>query len=329
MPPILPPEELVEGLRRARRLLVTSHANPDGDAIGSELGVLHSLGSAGHEVTVWNADPVPAPLSDLPGTDRIHTGIEPPDGLSSYDAALVLECPTLERTGLPTEILRTLPLLNLDHHLGNANYGSANWVDPDAPAVAELTIRVLDALSIEIPQPAALCFYCAIASDTGGFRFSNAGPRAFKAASRLVTLGASPERVSRWLFESRPRATLELLGPLLSTLEVLADDRLAVVHLTRDAMATAGATDADTEGLVDYPRSIAGIEVVAFLREIESTRTKVSMRSRDGIVDVEKIARAHGGGGHRNAAGCSLGQSIADARAQITRELLAALEKSS
>lgn len=323
---ILPPEELLQQLSGARRLLVSSHANPDGDAVGSELGVMHALRELGHAVTIWNADPVPSALQDLPGSQEIHLGKNPPGPLADFDAALILECPTLERTGLPVDAFSTLPLINLDHHLGNSGYGAVNWVDPEAPAVAELALHVLEALAAPINPDSALCLYCGIASDTGGFRFSNANQRAFAAASRLVSLGAAPETVSRWLFENRPRLTLELLGPLLATLEVLSDGRLAVVHLTAETMSRIGADNAHTEGLVEYPRSIEGVDVVAFLRELPDGRTKVSLRSRDGVVNVESIARSHQGGGHQNAAGCSLSLPVTEARELITQELVKALE---
>ncbi len=318
------PEELLRRLRTGNRFLLTSHANPDGDAIGSEIGLARILRGLGKSVTIWNRDPVPAIYRALPGSDRIHTGTEPPTGFpDAFDLTVVLECPSLDRTGLEDHLDGT-SLINIDHHLGNQHYGGVNWVDPAAPAAGELIYRLAQGLKVRLDRETATALYLTLVTDTGGFRYSNANPAAFEAAAALVREGARPEQVSEWLYESYPLAMMKLLGEMLPTLEIAADGRVASAVVTLDMMTRAGAAPGDTEGLTDYPRSIAGVAAAALLREKEPGRFKVSLRSR-GEIDVEKVASRHGGGGHRNAAGCELSGSADEVRKQIVTELATAV----
>ena len=322
------PEDLLSRLRSAGRILVTSHANPDGDAIGSQLGLARLLRRMGKGATVWDRDPVPAIYRALPAADRIHVGEEPPRGFpDDFDTMVVLECPSLDRTGLEGQLDRSMPILNIDHHLGNQHYGAVNWVDVSAPAVAEMVLRLASDLKLEIDADTASCLYLALVSDTGGFRFSNATPRAFDAASLLVGRGASPERVSEWLYESRSEASLRLLGEMLTTLELSGGGRVATALLTPEMYARSSAAQGDSEGLIDYPRSIQGVAAVALLRVLDGARVKVSLRSRGDGVDVERIARRRGGGGHRAAAGFEVSGDLAALRREVAADLELELEQ--
>ncbi|KAB2967164.1 MAG: bifunctional oligoribonuclease/PAP phosphatase NrnA [Thermoanaerobaculia bacterium] len=321
------PDRLVARLRQGHRFLVASHGNPDGDAVGSELGLARVLRSLGKRAAIWNLDATPALYRVLPGAASIHVGPEPPaDFPAAFDAAIVLDCPSLDRTGLETELAR-LPLIDIDHHLGNAHFGEVNWVAPEAPAVGVMVADLARALGAPLDPDTASCLLLALVTDTGGFRFSNATPAAFEAAARLVAAGARVEAVSQWLYESHPEASVRLLGELLATLERHGEGgAVATVHLTRGMFARAGAATGDSEGLIDTPRSIAGVEAVALFREVEDDGWKVSLRSR-GTLDVEAVARAHGGGGHRNAAGCRVAGPLEAARRTLVAELLSALGK--
>jgi phosphoesterase RecJ-like protein len=316
------PEDLLTRLRQAGRVLVTSHANPDGDAIGAQLGFARLVRKLGKGAAIWNRDPVPTIYRVLPAADRITVGAEPPRGWpDDFDTVVVLECPSLDRTGLEDELDGVMPILNIDHHLGNQHYGTVNWVDVSAPAVGEMVMRLANDLKIELDAETATCLYLALVSDTGGFRFSNSTPRAFEAASLLVARGASPERTAQWLYESRPPAMLVLLGEMLRTLELSAGGRVATALLTPEMYQRAGATPSDAEGLVDYPRSIDGVAAVALLRVLDGDRVKVSLRSRGDGVDVERIARKHGGGGHRAAAGFEITGALDALRRDVAQEL--------
>lgn len=323
MPTTKTPEALLQRLRRGRRFVITSHTSPDGDAVGASLGLARLLRGLGKAAWVWFHDPVPPLFAGLPGADRVHVGAEVPSGFpGDFDAAIVLECPTLDRTGLEAP-LGELPLLNIDHHLGNRLYGEVNWVDSAAPAVGEMVHRLAIELHAPFDRDSADLLYLALASDTGGFRFSNTTISAFEAAAALVRAGASPERVTTWLYESQPVAALRLLGEMLPSLELHDDGGVATVALTREMFARAGAEPGDSEGLIDHPRSIAGVVATALFKELPEGRWKVSMRSR-GAVDVEQVAQEFGGGGHRNAAGCALDGPLPEARERIVSALAAA-----
>ncbi len=320
------PEELLRLLRSGSRFLLTSHANPDGDAIGTEIGLARILRQLGKSVTIWNHDPSPSLYRHLPGIERVHVGEDPPAGFpEDYDRFVLLECPGIDRTGLENRF-EGLDLINIDHHLGNDLYGVVNWVDTAAPAVGEMVRRLADALKVTIDPDTATALYLAIVTDTGNFRFSNATPMAFRGAAQLVERGASPERVSQWLYESQPLGMVRLLGEMLTTLEVTHDGRVATALLTPEMYQRAGASREDSEGLIDYIRAIEGVDVVALLRVIDGDKkVKASLRSR-GDVSVESVAKSHDGGGHRNAAGCVIEADIASARDTVASELGALLE---
>jgi phosphoesterase RecJ-like protein len=326
MPGTKAPEDLLRRIRQGNRFLLTSHVNPDGDAVGSALGLARVLRGLGKGAVVWIRDETPSIYHPLPGSERIHRGEEPPAGFPEvFDAAIVLECPSLDRTGLE-ERLQGMTLINIDHHLGNQHYGAFNWVDSAAPAVGEMIYRLAQGLKAALDPETATALYLTLVTDTGGFRFSNATPAAFEAAAALVREGAHPEQVSQWLYESQPLAVVRLLCEMLQTLSLHAEGRVATVTLTPEMFARAGAAAGDAEGLIDVPRSIAGVEAVALVRRRDDGTHKVSLRSR-GEVDVEKIARHHGGGGHKNAAGFTVeGAAATDqVRQDVVSELAAAL----
>lgn len=324
MPTPKVPETLVEHLRSGRSFVLTSHLNPDGDAIGSEIGLARLLDGLGVEAVIWNRDPIPALYRPLAGSDRIHVGAEPPEGFPErFASVLVLECPQPDRTGLE-ERLFDLPVINIDHHLGNEEYGEINWVDTSAPAVGALVFHLAVALGVELDGDTANALYLTLVTDTGGFRFSNTNAKAFDAAAALVRRGARPEVVTRWLYDSQPESMLRLLGEMLRSLELHGQGRIATAFLTREMLRRSAAQAGDTEGLIDYPRSIHGVEAVALFRQLEDGNFKVSLRSR-GAVDVERIARRFGGGGHKNAAGFSTELEREDLFDQTLGSLVGAL----
>ncbi|MEL7060808.1 MAG: bifunctional oligoribonuclease/PAP phosphatase NrnA [Acidobacteriota bacterium] len=320
------PERLLELLERGQRFVITSHLNPDGDAVGTSLGMARLLRARGRDTRVWLHDPPPPIFAPLDGFDAIHVGPEAPAWLGDRDTAIFFECPTLDRNGLARH-LEQLVMLNIDHHLGNSMYGTVNWVEPEAPAVGEMTWRLAEALGVGLDAHTADALYLALETDTGGFRFGNATPQAFEAAAGLVRAGASPERVSQWIHESRSPAALRLLGETLSSLELHREGSIATVWIDRSMFERTGAVPSDTEGLVDYPRSVRGVDAVAFFRELPDGGVKGSLRSR-GAIDVESVARAEGGGGHRNAAGFRVAaDNRGDLRERIVEALADVLER--
>lgn len=314
------PRAAVERLRQAKRVLITSHSSPDGDALGSELGLAELAGRLGLATRIVNCDPNPAPLAFLPGIESIEVAPSLPADLEArFDLAAVLECPGLDRPGLAG--LDRVPILNIDHHLDNALYGEVNYLDEDAPAVGAMVLEMAEAADVEVTRPMATNLYAALVTDTGDFRYSNATPRAFAVAERLVRHGAQPSAIADALWEHTPSRVIRLTAAVLSTLELLADGRLAVVQCDRATLAATAASPEDTENLINIPRSIDGVRVVVFFKAFRDDLVRVSLRSR-GDLDVQTVARGFGGGGHRNAAGCSVEGSLASARDQVLPPLL-------
>jgi len=314
------PEALLTKIRQGNRFLITGHISPDGDSLGSSLGLARLLRGMGKGALIWFRDPVSSVYTSVPGVERIHQGTERPAGFPErFDAIIAIECPSLERSGLEDQ-LTELPILNIDHHLGNQHYAQVNWVDSAAPSAGEMIHRLAQSMNAPLDAETANVLYMTILTDTGGFRFSNATEAAFEASAQLVSEGARPELVSQWIYENRPLPVLRLLAEMLQTLEIHEAGRIASALLTAEMMQRAGAGPSDTEGLVDYPRTVAGVEGVALLREREDGKTKVSLRSR-GEADVEKVARRYGGGGHKNAAGFTLDGAPATNRDEVIAAL--------
>lgn len=306
-------EEVVQVLRGAARVLVTSHRNPDGDAIGSMLAACLGLRAMDKEVVLFNPDPVPLTFSFLVGADAIQH--ELPEG--PFDVTLVLDtADAVMFPAGPPDAQWSGTVLVIDHHQTDGNFGQLVWREPEAAAVGVQVYRVLLALGAELTPALAEALYTSIISDTGSFRYQNTNPEALEVAAALVRCGVDPWRVASNLYETRPRCQLELLAEVLKTLEVSADGRAAALTVTGEMLTATGCTMDMVDGFVNYARGIRGVEVAMLLRPAGGA-VRVSLRSR-GAVDVSQIAERFGGGGHRNAAGCTVQQTT-------TAELIAAL----
>ncbi len=318
------PRAAVERVRAASRLLITSHSSPDGDALGSELGFAEFARELGKGVAIVNHDHHPAALGFLPGLDAVTIAPALPAGFErEFDLAVVLECPGLDRPGLAG--LERLPILNIDHHLANEGYGEVNVIDEDAPAVGEMVLGMVEAAGVRPTASMATCLYTALVTDTGDFRYSNATPRAFAAAEKLVRAGAAPHRIADSLWEHVPARVVRLTAATLSTLELLAGGRVALMACDRAMLERTGAHPEDTENLINIPRAIDGVSVAVLLKAFREGAVRVSLRSRDEA-DVQAVAAAFGGGGHKNAAGCTIPGTLADARSAVLDILLPMLE---
>jgi phosphoesterase RecJ-like protein len=307
-------------LARGRRFLITSHARPDGDSIGSQVALALALEHLGKQVRIVNADAPPAPYRVFPGVDRIEVA-DRVDG--EADAAIVLECSDLSRPGLGG--LERFRIVNIDHHPGATPYGAVNWFDPTAAACAELVVAVTDALGVPMTRAIATHVYLAILTDTGSFHHAGITARTFDICRRVVEAGVDPAEMANLVFDSASIGRLKLLGHLLETMAIEADGRLAVLAFDEDLLEALGATHDDTEGLINVPLSARTIEAVALLKgQRGTTDVRVSLRSK-GAVDVREVARRFGGGGHVNAAGCTLPGPMEAARAAIVRAVAGAL----
>lgn len=295
--------EVRRALAGGERFLIVSHQNPDGDAIGSSLALAAGLGAVGKQCDIVNADGVPMNLTWLPLAERVH--LHPEEG-TTYDAVVLLDCGAPSRTGFGDALFGLAPeIVNIDHHPGNSGFGTANCVDPEACATAELVYEALQALPASLGYSAAVSIYTAILTDTGSFRFSNANARAFEIASKMVARGVNPSWVAQMVHDQQPIGRLRLLSRVLETLDLSPRDKAACVVVTQAMLRETHTGPEDVEGFVNYPRSICGVEVGLLIREEAAGRYRVAFRSK-GRVDVSRIAREFQGGGHRNAAGATV-----------------------
>ncbi|MFA6146940.1 MAG: DHH family phosphoesterase [bacterium] len=300
-------------LREKDRFLVACHENPEGDAIGSELALALALRRMGKAATVLNADPVPANLLFLPGADTV---VFEEDG-SKYDVAIVVDCGSPERTGRVGGELRKCPLLvNIDHHRTNGDLGELSLVDPDAAATGLLIHRVLSAMGFEIGLDVATNIYVAVLTDTGSFHYGSSSPEAFEVAGEMVRRGVDPWSVAEQVYETQSALRLRLLGRVLDSLEVSSDGRVACITTMREDLREFACGKDALEGFINYPRSIVGVEVAVSFREEEGGVFRVSFRSK-GRVDVSAVAARFGGGGHHNAAGCTVQGDLAGVKKRV------------
>jgi bifunctional oligoribonuclease and PAP phosphatase NrnA len=302
-----------------QRFVISSHARPDGDAIGSQMAMALALEALGKEVVIVNADPVPGPLQTLPGVDRIRVATTVGD---TFDAAIIMECGSLERTGVAG--LDQSFIVNIDHHEGNSGYGNVNWFDGTAAACAEMVFAVVEALGVTLTPALATHIYVGILTDTGSFRFSGISARTFDICRQLVEAGVNPARVARAVFDSNTLGRLKLFGAVLNTLELAEQGRIAILRIDEAMARAAGATYEDTEGLINLPLTVGAIRSSVFFKEISAREHRVSLRSK-GAIDVAAVARGFGGGGHRNAAGCTVRGDYATARAAVLEPLARAV----
>lgn len=305
-------QQIVRQIEVNHSFLVVSHENPDGDAIGSTLGLANALREMGKEVVALNVDGVPQIMQFVPGCEQLVTTL-PAD--AQFDVAFVLDAGDLVRAGIATQDhCRTL--INVDHH-PHSDFGDICYLDTTASATAVLIDRILSRCNYEISLDVATCLYLGILSDTGSFRYSSANPEAFTVAGRLVGLGVDPWDIASCLYESLAPERMRLLGLVLPTLDISSCGCYASVAMTDEILKKSGASEEHTDGFVNYPRAIQGVEVALFFRQVDANSYKISFRSR-GKIDVGSMARKLGGGGHHNAAGAQITGSLEDARAKVS-----------
>ena len=310
---------------RHRVFLITSHERPDGDALGSELALFHMLRGLGKEVTIYNQDRTPENYLFLTGSGGIVRELPP---LEPFEVAFILDCSALDRIGKESARVGSIPnLVNIDHHLSNGAFCDVRLIDSQASSTGELIFRLVRDMGLAVTGEMATCLYTAILTDTGGFRYGNTRRGALLAAADLVAGGADPQWISENVYESDPPARIRLLAAVLPTLTIDEGGRAGSLTVTQNALAAAGALPDHTEGFVDLPRSIRGVEISILYSELSDGRFKLSLRSK-GSVNVERVARAFGGGGHINAAGCRVDGELSEIRRRVIEAIRASASES-
>ncbi|HZS94560.1 MAG TPA: bifunctional oligoribonuclease/PAP phosphatase NrnA [Chloroflexota bacterium] len=310
-------EAAAELLRDARRILITAHVNPDADAIGSVLGLARGLRDLGKDAVAALSDPVPSYAQFLPGSETIVSEIPP----GPFDVFVFADSADIERTGSlylsdPARF-QTAPILNIDHHGTNPLYGSVNYVIPGGSSTSELVYNLLCALGVSLDAGTATALLFGIVGDTGSFQNGATTPSSLEAASALIGAGAANQKVAFQLFESKTFAGTKLWGEILTNIALDRQRRIVFGYLSQEMLLKSGAEMDETEGVAEYLRGIREAVVVMLLKEQPGGEIRVSMRSRPEV-DVAAIASYLGGGGHRQAAGCTVEGPVSAARKTLT-----------
>jgi phosphoesterase RecJ-like protein len=309
-------DRILDGIRQSRTICVTGHIRPDGDCIGSQLGLSLALQAVGKKVVCWNEDPMPLKYRFLDFDGLMQ---KPKPGLK-FDCVIATDCASFERLGMvgPRIVHRKL-LINIDHHESNTRYGDLNWVSAREPSSGELIYRLLKIARWPITKQIADCLFTAVSTDTGSFQYSSTRPGTYHVAGELVSRGADLAKICDEVYQSYPLSRARLLKHVYSHFRLTHDNQIAYLWLKKADFARTGADSADAEGLIDHIRAIDSVVVACVFDEMEPELTRVSLRSKSDKVNVNEIAAQFGGGGHPAAAGARIpGKPLSVQRKVIT-----------
>ena len=315
-------DQIVQHIKDARHILIVSHAEPDGDSVGSLLALGLALTKIGKSITLLNPSPIPAVYRFLPGADRIVQQIIKAE---KFDLVIVLDCGDIDRVGDAAVDVSKIPMLiNIDHHVSNTGFGQAQFVDTTACATAEIIYRLINVLNIPCDKDIATSIYTGILTDTGSFRFSNTNRASFVISSAMIDAGVEPHRVAQHVFGTYSLGRMKLLNMALNSIEISENGKLSMMTITRSMLNTTGTNSEDLDGMINYARRIEDVKVAALIHEIKNgggkfinmNRYHVSLRS-DSSVDVAKIASKFGGGGHTSAAGFQIESTLVALKTKI------------
>jgi phosphoesterase RecJ-like protein len=313
--------QVVELVEKKDRFAITSHIRPDGDSLGSSLGLYWLLRALDKDVEVTMRDTAPHAYQQLPGAGaiRVTPSVDRP-----YDAVFVIECSDIDRPGLID--LEKQFVVNIDHHSTTALFGAINWIDSTASAVGEMIYNLCKATGVRVTKEIAECVYTALLTDTGSFHYSNTTERTFKIASELVRTGVKPAKTAEAIFGSYQWPKIELLSLVLATAKRDETGHIAWMEQTLEMQEQTRASEEDADGFVNYPLSVGDVEATALFKECSPGVYRTSLRSK-GDVNVAKVAEQFGGGGHRNAAGCTLKGNLESVERQVVPLLQDAIKR--
>ena len=305
-------EDIVHEIKKRDKILITTHINPEGDAIGSSLALAIALSSIGKKVSVYTADPVPTALKFLPHIEMVQQVKKVSE---RFDAVIVVDCGDLERVGfLKPDNIPADVLLNVDHHITNNNFGTFNLVE-EVVAAAELVYRIIKELKIPVTSDIAACIYTAILTETGSFRYQNTDLNAFKIAEDMVSSGANPWAIAEQVYNRNSNGRIKLIGQILANIGISDNGRISWIIVREEMYRDTGTTKEDVEDIINFPRSIEGVEVAVLFRESQND-WKISLRS-NGKVDVSAVAMEFGGGGHTMASGFFIKGDLEDVKKRV------------
>lgn len=315
-------EKILQLIKTSRRIFIASHAEPDGDCLGSLVALGLALSKLDKSITLFNSSPIPAVYRFLPGIDRIVKQI---NASAAFDVAIILDCGDIVRVGKDFSIIDQIPIvINIDHHVSNTGFGDIQLIDTDACATAEIVYRLIKSLEIPFDKAIATSIYLGILTDTGSFRFSNTNPAAFAICKAMTDIGVEPHAVAQRVFGTYSLGRIKLLNMALNSIEISENGKLSLMTVSRSMLNATGTSTEDIDGLINYARRIEDVKVAALIHEIKNgagkftnmNRYHVSLRS-DSTVDVAKIATKFGGGGHTSAAGFQIESTLVALKEKI------------
>lgn len=304
-----------QAIKKFNKFLITTHINPEGDAIGSQVATACLLKKLGKESAMLNDSPVPNLLQFMKGTEHILK--EMPHNFN-YQAVIMLDCPDIMRIGRVNDyIKKDSVIINIDHHISNTNFGRFNWVEPELSSTGEMVYDLFKAFKVKISLDEAIVLYVSIMTDTGSFRYSNTSSKTHRIAAELIDIGVKPHEMHMRIYETSSVQDTNLLGEALQTMKLTDDGKIAWLWVTKEMLKKTKASLEGTEGIINFARSIDGVEIAILFRETGTEdKVKVSFRSK-GKVDVNKLAGLFGGGGHPTASGCTVFGKIEDVEKKV------------
>ena len=296
-------QRILDEVRASDSICVVGHVRPDGDCIGSQLGLAIALRNQGKKVTCWNQDPMPRKLAFL-DTDQLLTH---PKSNSAFDCVIATDCASFERLGTAGKLIGDRRIfINIDHHESNTRYADINWIAPRAPSTGELIYRLLDCANWAVTPEIADCLFTAVSTDTGSFQYPSTRPSTYYVGGKLVERGADLAKVSNEVYQSYPLSRVRLMQHMFNKFRLTHNNQIAYFWLKKADYTRTGAGRDDSEGLIDHIRAIETVCVACLFEEVEPELTRVSLRSKTEKVDVNEIAEKFGGGGHKAAAGARI-----------------------
>ncbi len=315
-------DRILEGIRKNRTFCVVGHVRPDGDCVGSQLGLALALKAEGKKVVCWNEDPMPEKYAFL---DPDHF-FQKPRRKQKFDCVIATDAASFERLGAVGSCVADRKLfINIDHHASNTRYGDLNWISAREPSSGELIFRLLKIAKWPITRPIANCLFTAISTDTGSYQYPTTRPGTFHASAELVTRGADLGKICEEVYQSYPLSRARLLKHIYSHFRLTHDNQIAYFWLKQADFVRAGSVSDDTEGLIDHIRAIAPVVVACVFEELEPGVTRISLRSKSEKINVSDIAAQFGGGGHAAAAGARIPGSPASVQRKVISAVKMAL----
>ena len=316
--------QIINLLKNSNHILIASHADPDGDAIGALIALGVSLDALNNKTTLYNESPIPAIYRFLPTVDRIVRHI---DDQNLFDTAVILDCGDLERIGNALSTISRIPhIINIDHHVTNTRFGEFNLIDPSACATSEIVYRLIRRMEAAINLATATSIYTGILTDTGSFRFSNTNKAAFDICAEMVALGVEPYSIAQLVYGTYSLGRIKLLNLALDSIEISKNRKLSMMAVTQEMLNETGTKPEDIDGFINYAKGIEDVQVAVLIQELFNDKKEVqshehfhvSLRS-NGTVNVAEIASTFGGGGHSNAAGFSIESTLAHLKSRVDK----------